>query len=692
MPNTFINPYTFIPLPKSKKKIYEREVEKLTGWIECEMALKTDVFIPNTSYEEALIDNRRLKLKENRKHESYEFYSYEQIDYSDEERVAPDKPVIPGSEIRGAIRSVYEVLTDSCLSVLEDKDLSARYIDPKNPGILRCLGNDEWEILPAKRYMLQAKYHEPQRGNDSQVNYEDRLRRYNNNKIHNTKYIYHKGKKCFFIDVGSGKKHKLEHGSLVNFSLRDKQFESRNGKMLDLVEDIVPYDIKNTVYQKGYIVIGENIYGKHHESVFVLMTDEEIKEEKLSILSPKKGDIDNFKRIIEKYYGDKKLNTAYKNNNHSAYKFIDLNNLKKKGAIIPVWYSKVGERLYMSPAAIGRELYHNKVYDLVRDYLPCGCEREGAENVDGRGNDNKKLDSCASCSLFGTLTKNNLVKSRLRFTDAELLEGDKADYRTPKTLKILGGPKISSFEFYTRPKNNVAIWNADYYIDRDGGEHLFNEGDLSISGRKFYWHNSVKKIVDSYSVSRDSEKKNLNVTVRPLKKSDKKSNKFKFKVYFDEIDETELKRLVFSLNFGDNENNVCHKIGKGKPLGLGSVKIMVHKVFTRSFDIDKDGHSISIRKREYQDLDILVNSISSKPEYIDCSDETFIKLMTVANFNTINSTDAKKITYPYKENAKGEKEIFKWFAKNRPSIGGEKKFKQKLPELSADVKEQELNV
>ncbi|HQH33761.1 MAG TPA: hypothetical protein PLA84_09550, partial [Petrotogaceae bacterium] len=72
-----------------------------------------------------------------------------------------------------------------------------------------------------------------------------------------------------------------------------------------------------------------------------------------------------------------------------------------------------------------------------------------------------------------------------------------------------------------------------------------------------------------------------NSTVRPVRAG----VTFTFKVYFDRINEEELKKLVWTLTLGSNENTNCHKMGKGKPIGLGSVKIKVDKVIERKVEI-----------------------------------------------------------------------------------------------------------
>lgn len=63
--------------------------------------------------------------------------------------------------------------------------------------------------------------------------------------------------------------------------------------------------------------------------------------------------------------------------------------------------------------------------------------------------------------------------------------------------------------------------------------------------------------------------------IRPLKESNLETEErlFCFRVYFDRLNQTELEQLRWALDFADS--NCAHKIGRGKPLGFGSVKIHI---------------------------------------------------------------------------------------------------------------------
>lgn len=98
-----------------------------------------------------------------------------------------------------------------------------------------------------------------------------------------------------------------------------------------------------------------------------------------------------------------------------------------------------------------------------------------------------------------------------------------------------------------------------------------------IRGRKYYWHNIKNKAPGSEEEAKT--KRNASVELIP------RESKFVFDVYYNNIGDDELNNLIWVLTLGVNDENgeQCHKIGHGKPIGLGSVKIVVKSVEERDF-------------------------------------------------------------------------------------------------------------
>lgn len=128
--NTFVNPYTFIPLSGRTRALDPtRDGKRLTGVVQCTLTTMTPLVIP-----ECKIDADPKS--------STPFF-----------RVGGE-PAIPASSLRGPIRSVYESLTNSCMRV-NGGNLHSRG-GRKRPGIL-CWEKGAYVLYEAARYRVHDK-------------------------------------------------------------------------------------------------------------------------------------------------------------------------------------------------------------------------------------------------------------------------------------------------------------------------------------------------------------------------------------------------------------------------------------------------------------------------------------------------------------------------------------------------------
>jgi CRISPR/Cas system CMR subunit Cmr6 (Cas7 group RAMP superfamily) len=107
--NGYINPYNFVRLPNEKGKADKTEGQ-LSGSFDIEIKTKTPLFIANSSQP---ADNAPMI-----------FYTNSTIDANSTDKCY--EPVIPGSSIRGVVRSMHEALFKSCLSQIDDSNLTFR--------------------------------------------------------------------------------------------------------------------------------------------------------------------------------------------------------------------------------------------------------------------------------------------------------------------------------------------------------------------------------------------------------------------------------------------------------------------------------------------------------------------------------------------------------------------------------------
>lgn len=538
----FINPYNFFPFTEKKKLAADGE-RNLTGVIEYSLYTKTPLFIPNTSAskaflfgEEEFAENDREKMQE---HKTYDFFSYTNLctdgeiqkDYRDEFQ----KPIIPGSEIKGMFRSYYEMLTESCMSSIDDdvvlgKRTAARF----RPGLLRRNKDGSYDLLEAEDYLWRTK------GADST---EDDLGGGWKTDLE------HWRRACY--------KQKLDEGQKVWFEKADKA--GRNIKARPLACKVSVTCRKNSL--TGYVIMGEEgpkmrkNTNKHCCHIFCEKSKSAIKRN-VNI------------QILEQSLREYQKNGAeqYKKYRECFMKFKADAGPESR---FPVYYSSYGgtsDFIMLSPACITREIYKNRLKDMLGSFNSCSSKKE----------------LCSACSLFG-MTKDGIsVASRIRFTDMQPEErgNNKEYYEKPYiTLAPLASPKINNMEFYVKQPENAIFWTYDYYVDENGKLKTWIP---ELSGRKFYWHQPYMKLPEGIS------KTNQNITVRPVKKG----VVFRGKLYFQNLSKQELNQLIWLLNAGETgllaDRKHGYKLGMAKPLGLGSVAVSVDRVALRELVFKED--------------------------------------------------------------------------------------------------------
>lgn len=634
----FVNPYHFVPLDtqcKRSSRSYRDAVAapgSITGWIKCRLESKSPLFIPNSTNDDIFrerVGNDVVK--------SYEFYSYEDLrgrHLDAGTSKGPERPVIPGSEIRGMIRSAYEAVTASCMSSIdEDRDLYKRVTYPGKPGRIEKTEDGHWVIRECTRYGVGFR---PSRGEPKPPCMEqvDQLR---------------EGQECW----------------IVSSNTYTKRIRNSNILLFPLVDDLRTSCPSNGNWMHGYFHKGEPLENdrgfdrRHHESVFV-------PTEGGTLIFIDEGALVRYKKNVE-LYRDHKHNRFHVKNSphrHRGYMHIDLDDLN--GAL--VYYVERNGRYYLSPAAIGREVFSNKLTNLIKSFSPC-----------------EKLNSlCSACSLFGMVGDGEAAASRIRFTDAVYSpSGSTRDkFFDPVVLPELASPKLSASEFYLEKKEDAALWNYDYAGNWESGRGLpqlkaLPDSNGKIRGRKFYWHKGIS-IPPQQPQGQVSER---NVKVRPLRSE----GKFDFKIFFNNIERTDLEKLLWVAEIGGTSSH-GHKIGMGKPVGLGSVRIAVEEVVLRDVSLSEETLSYSMKRD-----DEILNSARGRgvcdeiklTTFLGCSKEAihaFLKLCTLKN------DFSEEIDYPRMEqpfNVNHPDAAFHWFVGNKQIEGkGTKQIiDQSLPDI-----------
>ena len=600
----FVNPYNFVPLG-SKKAELSRTKGDYTGVIEYSVLTKTPLFIPNTSTDQAFPSGIP-------DHKSYDFFSYEDLTGTDADRPCPE-PVIPGSEVRGMFRSIYEMMTDSCMSALDDDViLSKRTVEVYKAGLIHRTGSGRsasYELIGAEDCIWRTK------GKNSAKDEE-----------HWNALEYY-DRECY---VQEG----FPEGCRVFFDRIKRMGTTRDGRKFPikpLASHVKRADAKSTEKSVGYIIKGEKSpeqpckngrpsSQKHCCHVFVPKNGK-------VVWSNLKQEMDNLDSILKMY----QKNKADGNNGYAEYE-RELRRFKagEGEEYFPVYYSEEGGFLWLSPASITREVYSNRLKDLAGSYRSCS----------------QKEKLCPACSLFGTLGKKFAVSSKLRFSDLECEKQDNYQgyYEPVTTLYPLSSPKLNNMEFYVKRPKGAVFWTYDYYLDAQGKLHAHRP---EMNGRKFYWHQMDMRLPSGV------EKTNQNMTVRPLKKG----ISFHGKLYFCQISEKELQQLIWLLNSGDGaglSGKQCgYRLGAAKPFGLGSIAVCVDAVKLRK--VEKEGGRIDIRETEYKEE--IPDSVFAKEKVVQ-----FKKCMD------FKAVAGETVAYPFSGAQNAGTEGFKWFVDNHITV------------------------
>ena len=630
----FVNPYTFVPVNFGKKPtedintVVENASERLTGVLNCFMYAKTPIAVPDIS-----------SVTEENEHSSYRFESTPDGQY-----------MISGSSLRGMIRSVYETATDSCFSTLKENTLlNTRNGDAQrtHSGLL-INENGEWKLYEAKRYMLKVA-REDNDGKAARRNETEgstlnpevwsadcpayRIRRSKNGTF--TKALgreIYSGENVFFVPL-------VTKGTNIEIWYK-KSIRGNEVKCAPVAQGFTKPGAANA--HEGYLVLGELISNKHHESIFEKETQKKIPKPVIEkAMEGLEETVKVYRSNVNRMYGD------------THYGYPEYENMKKRGCI-PVWYIEKGQGVIFSLAAMGRISFQKTLNEHMNQKQPCQSREK----------------MCKACRLFGMAQKDAAVGGRVRFTDAIMQNPEKMSKKMVP-LAELGTPRSSYMPFYSNMRDT-----------RDNKGKLlipsYDDPGITIRGRKYYWHSK-----DFESINKNAPangKRNASMQIADT------GSEFRFDIYFDRITRQELRELVWTLNFWENKSDgvMCHKIGHGKPVGLGSVKIVVDQITCRSFS-EENGYSII-------DGTSLIDYSTEEP-FADDPRETKFQTITALK-KVCNFENAMRTRYPYITNTNniqaGENDIanHKWFGENKSAgMRGHEDSVQLLPDI---LKPQEL--
>ncbi len=521
-------PYNFVPLNESVVAVEpflendRYHEDRLTGYIDCNLKTLTPVYIRDTYTDEDIKKHNEMERKGGK--EKYivpDFFS----------PTTNGKPRIPGSSLRGMIRTLVEIVSWSKFGFFEkdrkyhfrsfaDRSLNLRrkYADKLLCGDYEhgfsqdvkagylIKDRTEFKIKPAQIINNTQFF----RVEEDLVINNGVLTECMNRILHDEKYIDNPAYKFGFKKVKfvSKKPKKDTNHSIPMYYAEVTDICEINQHLNNAFEGMLVYSgwMRGPRYRPK---------GKHLHWVVGPASNQ-----KIDFLP---GVIEDYKNDTNRHE-DANLLRYFKNNPQVE---------------VPCFYvEENGKVESFGHTGLFRLAYKYK----LNDFLPEEMQQfEGTDIAE---------------AIFGNESS---FAGRVFFEDALLSENQTDVLMKVSTPQILSEPKPTTFQHYLVQHQEITNRENGIY-----GLQNYND-DTWLRGNKLYWHKSGENWEEK-DKGKIEKHKTQYTRIRPVKPE----TEFKFRIRFENLSKEELGALLFALNLPED---CAHKIGMGKPLGLGSVEI-----------------------------------------------------------------------------------------------------------------------
>jgi CRISPR-associated protein (TIGR03986 family) len=534
-------PYNFVPLPEQIIKLQLDDLpdqsfyhpDRFTGHLDCELITESPVYIRAGQKPEP----DQAKKKDAKDRPAFFYLNDEQ------------QPVIPGSSMRGMLRSLVEVVSYSKMTSVSDTPLVYRAVGdttshgehyrnqlmqydgeqnrekhytPLIRGGYIVKDGSDWAIRPAKTIGGTTYAH---------IKIDDALFK----SLRPLKGC--KNAADIYIETGPYEYQPVRGGFLRIKYARVLRASPNPGSGLQ----------RATLARSGWM------NSKRTEAVVYEM------DEKASLLSLTDEKIDWYKEQISKEQED----------------LLGKNGVLQHGQ--PIFYvmDETGnEVLFFGHARMFRVPYPKNPHDFVPEALRHPEDLDLAEAIFGY---TKETGSDKARTYAG----------RVSISDATLAP-EQSDLwlspRKPVTPKILGSPKPTTFQHYlvqTQPNKFKIGQTRDgepKYETRLSDYASATPGQTVLRGQKFYWHKGAVKLEDIQENQPVSVSDKQHTQIQPLRAG----VKFQFRVNFENLSTVELGALLWVLELATKDTYRL-KIGMGKPLGMGAIRLSVRLMLSDRF-------------------------------------------------------------------------------------------------------------
>ena len=221
----------------------------------------------------------------------------------------------------------------------------------------------------------------------------------------------------------------------------------------------------------------------------------------------------------------------------------------------------------------------------------------------------------------------------------------KPDYADKDFSHPLMTPNPTSFQLYLKQQENTVQ------------KHWDDEADLR--GYKLYWHQAIGK--KDWQINKDVDKQvNGMKQIHPLSKG----NRFKGSIRFANLNPIELGALCKVFHLAENGEEIVYKIGQGKSIGMGSIRIKA-KLFIEDKAacyaklFQGDSWNTSIQEQNENEYIQAFNSYlgNALGENRNRYDTAMKELRTMLNWNQTKLPDWKERTAMMNPTQKGDNRL-----------------------------------
>ena len=580
----FLNPYNFVRFLDDEKDFNPQTAETallgrcqppphdryvgLSGVIHCLATVETPLFIPDAHGIEVEVVN----AKDKKEHRSYRFFEVE------------GRKVIPGSSLRGMLRSVFEAATNSCMGVFDEnahysfryESEEARRLIPsriENGKVKLLTGTVE---LPTKKNMfpdsIYGAWVPSYKGMDVNLRTDAETRSILENKDKRTAYW----------------------AEMSRETHPKPYFQYWKVRRLYWEKPQKVQESPNLIVRQGYLFItNQNADNKHDERFFFCNEKFRMEFE----LSP--GIREEWRNLIENYKNEHEadIEGILRKGDNPFLSRIDDEGKRKPAYSSFLQASNQAAELSEGDLCYADVDYDEKTtkYTLVR-LLPVSIPRAMQPNTVGellpeaQKHCSNPDNLCPACRVFGWLKGCNAYRGRVRVSQGNVTVEKKS--ANSLILAVLGTPKPTTGRFYLQKRtvnspvskllDGIAVKNIHCRYDAEQNE---------LRGRKFYRHHGNASLPEAERAGKSKDQ--FNRTLRNMLGT---GSVFEFEVTFENLEPVELGALLWAIEIEKG----FHRLGYAKPLGLGSISI------------DIQGISCLNEKSRYSTFDNIIETASTE--------------------------------------------------------------------------------